>query len=83
MPSRELGERIVSSQVERLGDIQRELLDDYVARDNWRAPTLTDTEDIWHRFERSTRKYWWCSLTLEEHRQGVQPAFPGWEALGE
>jgi len=82
-PSRELGERIVVSQVKRLGELQREMLDAHTPVDGWRAPSLTDVEALWTRFERMTRKYWWSSLTLDEHSGGQRPPFPGWEALGE
>jgi len=83
MPSRQLGENIVRSQIERLGEIQRELLESYVPRKDWKAPSLTDTEDIWVRFERLTRKYWVESMTFEEYMQGKRTPFPGWAALGE
>lgn len=83
MPSAELGEKIVSAQVERLGELVRELLDAWQPISGWTAPTLPDTEDLWTRFNRLTRKYWWCSLTLTEYNEGVRPDFPGWETLGE
>lgn len=82
-PSAELGGKIVDSQVRRLGAISRELLDGYRDVADWRTPTLTDAEDLWLRFERLTRKYWWCSLTLEQFLAGQRVPFPGWEALGE
>lgn len=83
MPSAELGEKIVRSQVERLGDIQKELLKSWTPRPGWQPPSLSDAEDIWHRFERLTRKYWWCSLTLDQLIQRETVKFPGWQALGE
>ena len=82
-PSAELGERIIANQVARLSDIGRQLLAAYSSTPGWQAPSLTDVEDIWHRFEHLTRKYWWCSLTLDEFLEGRHGAFPGWEALGE
>jgi len=83
-PSRETGERIVESQIRRLGEIQEELVSGFAQSGERRAPGMTETEDIWHRFDRLTRKYWWMSTTLEEWKAGVKvPAFPGWEALGE
>jgi len=83
MPTRELGEKIVRSQVQRLGEIAEELLNGYMPRPDWTAPSLRDAADIWTRFEHLTRKYWWCSLTLEQyHKREIIP-FPGWEALGE
>jgi creatinine amidohydrolase len=80
-PSRELGERIIQSQVVSLGKIQRGLLESYESLEGWTAPTSNDADDIWHRFEQLTRKYW--SPTYEEYRAGNVPEFPGWEALGE
>lgn len=82
-PSAELGQQIVASQVTRLGEIQRELLDAYQSRSNWQAPAMNDIEDIWERFHRTTRKYWWWSRTTQQHRDGQIIEFPGWEALGE
>ncbi len=82
MPSKELGEKIVNSQIKRLGEIQQQLLLSYKLQKDWQAPSLNDVEDIWMRFERLTRKYWICSQTLEEYKnQKIE--FPGWEALGE
>lgn len=83
LPSAELGEKIVASQIVRLGEIAWQLLAEYEPQPGWNAPTLTDAEDVWQRFERLTRKYWWCSLTLEQHQQGDVVPFPGWQALGE
>ncbi|MDA0836676.1 MAG: creatininase family protein [Planctomycetota bacterium] len=80
-PSRELGEKIVNSQIERLGEIKDELLAAYTPRENWTAPSMTEAEDIWHRYEALTRKYW--SVTYEEYRKKSVPEFPGWEAFGE
>jgi creatinine amidohydrolase len=82
MPSADLGEKIVSAQVERLGEIGRDLLAAWRPRPDWTAPTLPQAEELWTTFERLTRKYWWCSLTLGEYRQGKRVEFPGWEALG-
>lgn len=83
MPSRELGENIVRSQIEHLAELQKELLDAYEPKADWEAPSLLDAQEVWTRFERLTRKYWWCSMTLGEYRESSRPAFPGWEELGE
>jgi len=83
MPSPELGERIVNSQIERLGEIQRELLAGYRPREGWRGPSLAETEDVWNRFEKLTRKYWIMSMTWDEYTKNQRVPFPGWEALGE
>ncbi len=80
-PTKELGDRIIQAQVENLGEIQRQLLDDHEPTEDWAAPSSNDADDIWHRFEQLTRKYW--SPTYEEYRSGTVPEFPGWEALGE
>jgi creatinine amidohydrolase len=81
MPNPEMGERIVASQVRRLGELKDELLAAYQPADGWEAPSLTDTEAVWHRFESLTRKYW--TPTFAEHKAHTEPEFPGWEALGE
>ncbi len=81
LPSRELGARIVQSQVEQLGCIGRGLLETHAARADWKAPTQQDADDMWYRFERLTRKYW--SLTYDEYKSGTVIEFPGWETLGE
>jgi len=83
MPGKELGEKIVNSQIKRLGKIQKQLLLQYKAPKDWQAPSLNDVEDIWIRFERLTRKYWICSKTFEEYKNKINIEFPGWEALGE
>jgi len=80
-PSREIGENIVRSQVDRLGEIRDELLGAYRAKESYRAPTLNEADDIWHRFDRLTRKYW--SWVYKECVENKTLAFPGWEALGE
>ncbi len=81
-PSRELGENIVRSQIEMLGETQKSLLSAYQAKKNWVAPNLNQVEELWCRFERLTRKYWWLSRSLEEYLKGDVVPFPGWEELG-
>ncbi len=81
IPSPELGERIVESQVEALGRMARRLVDAYEERPEWSTPSQSDVDDVWHRFERATRQYW--TSTFSEYEQGVVRQFPGWEALGE
>jgi len=85
-PSRELGEKIVASQIARLGEIQRKLLDSYRPREGWIAPSQNRVEEVWHSFQRLTRKYWWESCTWDEYYRdtgGGPPSFPGWGPLGE
>lgn len=82
MPSRELGERIVESQIEELGRIAHQLLDSYDAKPKWKAPSQRDVDDIWHRFYGITQPYW-ISTYSEYKEGGRRREFPGWEALGE
>lgn len=80
-PNRETGEKIIASQVEKLGRIQRELLGAYEPKDGWAVPNQDRVEEYWQTFERITRKYWTASSTFDEYRAGAPP-FPGWDALG-
>ncbi len=82
-PDAQTGRRLIEAQVERLGRVQDELLRQYRPREGYRAPSQTDADALWSRFEGLTRKYWRCSLTLDENAKGRFPDFPGWEALGE
>ncbi|MBI5725853.1 MAG: creatininase family protein [Planctomycetes bacterium] len=82
-PSRELGDKIVTAQIARLGEIQKELLAAYRPNPSYKPPTLMEVQDLWHRFDRLTRKYWWWSLTAKQHANKEKIEFPGWEALGE
>ena len=82
-PTRELGEQIIRSQIQTLGEIQRDLLACHTPRPGWKAPSLTEAEGIWGRFELLTRKYWVFSQTMQEWQKGQRVPFPGWEALGE
>ena len=81
MPSQQLGESIIRSQIERLGEIKDELLKAYCPQEGWQTPSMTETDAIWHQFELLTRRYW--TETFEEYAQGSTPKFPGWDALGE
>ena len=81
LPSRELGEKIVESQVEELGGIAHRLLGAYEGTPDWKAPSQSDVDDIWYRFDEATRRYW--TSTYSEYRTGSAREFPGWEALGE
>ena len=81
MPSRERGEKIVESQIQELGRVSKELLDSFQEKSEWKAPSQRDVDDIWYRFESTTRPYW--SLTYDEYKNKVQREFPGWDALGE
>jgi len=83
MPSCELGEKIVRSQIESLREIVHKELNAYKPIPGWVPPNQYEVADIWNRFALLTRKYWWCSLTLDEFKRGERCPFPGWEALGE
>lgn len=81
LPSRELGEKIVDSQIAELGRTAGKLLDAYEAEPGWTAPSQNDVESIWRRFERVTRQYW--TTTYDEYKAHDRREFPGWDALGE
>lgn len=81
LPSEAIGRAIVDSQVKNLGGISRELLKAYVPKAAWRAPDQHAVDEIWHRFDRLTRRYW--TGCYAEYKQGLWFKFPGWEALGE
>ncbi len=81
LPSVELGEQIVASQVRELGRIGAELLAGYQPRPGWRAPNQHEVDELWQRFERLTRRYW--TGTYDEYRTRQFYQFPGWAALGE
>ncbi len=80
-PDPEIGISIVQSQVEKLGRVQKELLGNYQPIEGWSAPNQDEIEQMWHTFDRLTRKYWVLSTSWEEFREGPPP-FPGWDALG-
>jgi hypothetical protein len=83
MPTEKIGHNILDSQIRELGKIQRKLLKSYQRKKNWKAPSQTDVEGVWVRFEKLTRKYWVCSRTWEQYKNQQIVPFPGWEALGE
>ena len=80
-PDATTGRKIVASQIENLGEIQRELLAAYGHNEARVVATQDDVEEYWHTFERLTRKYWVLSATWDEYHKGPPPPFPGWEAL--
>ncbi|MCE5327077.1 MAG: creatininase family protein [Planctomycetaceae bacterium] len=82
MPSRQEGDKIVASQVASLGRAAGQLQAQYQARPGWIAPTQVAVDELWHSFERLTRKYWRMGTTLKEYSDVGEPPFPGWEALG-
>lgn len=80
IPTAEIGKKIVESQIRNLGKTARRLLSEHQLRNDWVAPDLNQTEDIWRSFERLTRKYW--TATLNEYMEGKAFQFPDWEELG-
>ncbi len=59
IPTVEIGEQIVKSQIRNLGDSAIKLLSEYVPKEGWIAPDMNETERIWSNFDRlMTRKYW-------------------------
>jgi len=81
-PDAETGNRIVRSQIEALGRVQRELLEAFRPVEGWNAPNQDEAEEMWHTFDRLTRKYWRSSMAWEEWNKVPPPPFPGWDALG-
>ncbi len=78
LPSKEIGEKIIASQVKNLGALAQSLLATHTPNPTWRAPSHNDTAAIWTRFERATRRYWYGS-----YKEQPNPTFPGWDALAE
>ena len=83
LPSSELGWILIDKKVKRLGEIKNELLGRYEPVNDWKAPSIIDTEELWARFVFITKRYWNCLLTKEEAKKGMSHEFPGWDALGE
>lgn len=81
VPSVELGQRIVASQVAWFGRKQRELLAAFKPRENWKAPNLNETDAIWADFWRIAQPYMVCCMTLEQYTTQGFPKFPGFDAL--
>lgn len=72
IPTVEIGEQIVESQIRNLGDTAVKLLSKYVSKEGWIAPDMNETERIWTNFDRMmTHKYW-------EGKYGVPWPDPGW-----
>ena len=81
LPSRELGENIVESQIEELGGMAHRLLGTYEKVPERKEPSQRYVDDIWYCFDKTNRQYW--TSKYSEYRNGVAREFPGWEALGE
>ena len=79
-PSKEIGEKIVASQIRNLASTAKRLVSEYQPRADWKAPDLNQTETIWQSFERLTRKYW--TMTYREYKIGrAYGQIPDWETL--
>ena len=79
----ELGKQIVEKRLCKIGDIVSELLDNYEKEQKERkVVSITETEELWTRFEMLTRKYWQCVLTKSEKENKITPPpFPGWKEM--
>jgi hypothetical protein len=82
IPSGDVGEKIVDSQIRGLGIIQHDLLTSYAENEHYTPPDQNRVDELWRTFDRLTRKYWLGSSTLDEFKKRTAEAFPGWEALG-
>jgi len=81
LPTKEIGEQIVTSQIRNLARTAQRLVSEYQPRANWKAPDLNQTEAIWQSFDRLTRKYWTVSYTEYKTGTSCYGQFPDWEAL--
>ena len=83
LPTLEDGRAIAANMVENLGKEKQRLLDSYQEKPGYKAPSMLDTEDIWHRFLKLAGRYLSITATRQEAENGQFPVFPGWEQLGE
>ena len=81
-PDRAVGENIVASQIESLGQTQRKLLADYKPVAGWTPPDQDMVEDYWRDFDQLTRPFWILSMSWDEYKTGAFRKFPGWSAMG-
>ena len=80
LPTKEIGEKIVASQIRNLTGTAQRLLTEYRPRAGWRAPDLNQTEALWQSFERLTQKYW--TMSYREYKAGrADGQIPDWETL--
>jgi len=80
LPTKEIGEQIVASQIRNLASTTKRLVSEYRPRVDWKAPDLNQVETIWQSFERLTRKYW--TMTYREYKIGrAYGQIPDWETL--
>lgn len=81
LPTREIGEKIVASQIRSLGNLAQRLVSEYQPHPDRKVPDLNQIEAIWQNFERLTRKYW--TVSYSEYKAGTSSygQFPDWETL--
>ena len=80
LPTKEIGEKIVASQIRNLAGTAKRLVSEYQPRVDWKAPDLNQTETIWQSFDRLTRKYW--TMTYREYKIGrAYGQIPDWNVL--
>jgi len=80
IPSAEIGQPIVTSQIHNLCNTAAQLIFGYSAKSDYIAPDLDQTENIWRDFDRLTRKYWTFSYAQDESDEKPFD-FPSWEQL--
>jgi len=83
LPTAEIGKSIAENMVENLGKEKQRLLEEYREKPGYKAPSVLDTEDIWHRFMKLCGRYLTLTATRREAENSIYPSFPGWEELGE
>jgi creatinine amidohydrolase/Fe(II)-dependent formamide hydrolase-like protein len=83
LPTSEMGRAIAGNMVENLGREKTRLLAAYQEKPGYKAPSVLDTEDIWHRFLKHCGRYLTITATRREAENSIFPTFPGWEELGE
>ena len=81
LPSKEIGEKIVASQIRNLASAAKRLVAEYQPRAGWKAPDLNQTEEIWQRFDRLTRKYWTTSYAEYKTGKTTYGQIPAWETI--
>ncbi|MCG3150362.1 MAG: hypothetical protein PCFJNLEI_03845 [Verrucomicrobiae bacterium] len=80
IPSKEIGDKIVASQIRNLAGAAQRLLAEYRPRTDWKAPDFNQTEAIWQNFDRLTRKYW-TPTYADLKRVWTYGQIPDWETL--
>lgn len=77
------GQRMLSTQGEAFCSVVGDLLTNAPENTGQHAPSLSATMGLWAEFLTITRRYWGCTPTVAERKNGTMPPpFPGWDALG-